>query len=239
VAHRLRLVSLAGGRIAWAGFWLGVAAAFMVLQPLPLLWFLVHGERKAALTLAGTWLAIMATGVMILGPEVYFSWLRLLAGAPLNGQFHDASVMQMLVRTLSTTHQFLPVTIAPDAVRPIWAAAAGLIVALTVARRRESDRACLSVLSAAILVAPIGWIFAAWWFAGPAIALWLRGPGLTRVLLGATALVLWLPDDLPLWGQPSSWLTITVGSIFFWVVSTLWVVSTFGSFREVRVGLRA
>jgi hypothetical protein len=143
------------------------------------------------------------------------------------GQFHDAALLQFFLRLFTDTSQYVPIVDAPSVVHPLWALVAGLLLAGTVMRHVDADRACLSVLTAAVLISPIGWILSAWWFIGPSLALGLSSRGVRRmVIMWALGLLLWLPDSAPLWGQPSAWLTATWGSLNTWVVMALWAVAT-------------
>jgi hypothetical protein len=55
--------------------------------------------------------------------------------------------------------------------------------------------------------------------------MWLTGGIFERAALSGVALLLWLPSTLPLAGQPSPFLTVTVGSLNFWCVMTLLVIA--------------
>jgi alpha-1,2-mannosyltransferase len=209
------------GRVGFAGLWLGLAAACKVLLLLPLLWFVLHREYRAATIMIAAWLAVFLAGLLALGADTYAGWLSILARAPMDGQFHDAALLQFAQRALSETPQFVPLLSAPAMARPLWAVLAGLAVTMTVVVKRDPDRTMLSVVAAAILVAPIGWVFGSWWLAGPAAAAWLSGTPATRRLLVLAGVGLWLPDTTPLWGQPSPWLTVTLGSLNTWVILAL------------------
>ena len=223
------------GHLVIAGVWLGVMASCKVLVFLALLYFVVHGAWRAALAMIGTAAAIVAIGVSGFGSAPYAAWLEMLSRAPMSGQFHDASIMQTLLRWLTPTLQFVPIADAAELVRPIWAAAAGLVATLAVTvPRRAADAAVLAVLSAALLASPIGWILAAWWLIAPAVAIWLTGGIFERSALSAVAVLLWLPSTLPLAGQPSPFLTLTVGSLNFWCVMTLLVVAVAAGRRGVK-----
>ena len=214
------------GHVVIAGVWLGVIASCKVLVFLALFYFVVHGAWRAAMAMLGTAAAIVAIGVAGFGSAPYAAWLEMLSRAPMSGQFHDASIMQTLLRWLTPTLQFAPIADAAGLVRPIWAAAAGLVATLAVTvPRRAADAAVLAVLSAALLASPIGWILAAWWLIAPAVAMWLTGGIFERAALSGVALLLWLPSTLPLAGQPSPFLTVTVGSLNFWCVITLLVIA--------------
>jgi len=210
------------GRLTVTARWLGAAAACKVLLLLPLVWFAIQREHRAALAMTSTWLVIFVVGLLTLGIDVYAGWLVILARAPMAGQFHDAAIMQAALRAFTETSLYAPIMPAPALVRPIWAVLAGLLVTATVIVRRDPDRALLTLIAAAILVAPIGWVFGCWWLAGPAVAVWVTGTTWARLALACGAVALWLPDTTPLWGQPSPWLTLTTGSLYLWVAVALW-----------------
>jgi alpha-1,2-mannosyltransferase len=221
------------GQMVYAGAFIGLAAACKVLLLLPLLWFLIHREWKAAAMMVWVGLFITLAGIAALGPGVYLDWLRLVARAPMDGQFHHAAVLQMLHRWLSETPQFQPLIIAPDAIRPAWAVLAGLLCAMTLAVKRAPDAAVLSLLTCAVLVSPLGWILTGFWFVGPAVAIFSPQ---SKWLLIAAAVMLWLPDTLPVLGQPSVALTLTLGVWNTAIVALLWIaaVISFNGTRDVK-----
>jgi hypothetical protein len=210
------------GDFARAACWLALGASMKVLLALPLLWFVMRGHWRAALVMAGTMAAVFAGGVGLFGAESYAAWLEMLARSPVAGHFRDGSIMAMLTRTFGDSSSFAPVVDAPWLIRPLWALLTGGVVALALLRPAGPDRTVLGLLAAATLAAPIGWIYSAWWFLGPAGGVWLAGAGYARWLLTASAIVLWLPDTAPLWGQPNPWLTPTVGSFCCWVWFCFW-----------------
>lgn len=220
------------GQMVYAGAFIGLAASCKVLLLLPLVWFLLHREWKAAAMMAWTGLFITLAGIATLGPGVYLDWLSLVARAPMDGQFHHAAVLQMLHRWLSETPQFQPLLVAPDAIRPAWAVVAGLLCAVTLAVKRSPDAAVLSLLTCAVLVSPLGWILTGFWFVGPAVAVWSRAPKLVAL----AAVMLWLPDTLPVLGQPSVALTLTLGVWNTAIVALLWfaAVISFNATADVK-----
>ena len=94
------------GDLVRAGIWLGVMASCKVLVFLALFYFIVRGAWRAALAMAGTTAAMVVIGIAVFGSAPYAAWLEMVSRAPMSGQFHDASVMQTLLRWLTPTLQF-------------------------------------------------------------------------------------------------------------------------------------
>jgi hypothetical protein len=215
------------GTFTRAGVWIGIAASVKVLLLLPVLFFAVRGHWRAALAVVLTTAVIAAGGLIVFGVPVYQSWLTMLAQAPIAGHFRDGSVMAALTRTLDHDVHYAATSAAPWLVRPLWAVVSGLLVTIAIVGPRDRDRAFLAVLAASVLAAPIGWSYAIWWILGPAAAVWVSGSMMTRGVLTAAIVVMWLPDTSPLLGQPNPWLTPLWGSLFLWVWITCWAVGTF------------
>ena len=222
------------GSLARAAVWIALGASVKVLLALPLLWFVVRGHWRAAGALVGTLAAVFLVGIAVFGAASYGAWLEMLSRSPLSGHFRDGALMPALTRMLGESSSFAPVAHVPALIRPLWAALSGVIIALALLKPADGDRSFLALLAAATLAAPIGWIYAAWWFAGPVAAVWLTSSVAWRWAIGGVGLALWLPDTTPLVGQPNAWLTPLVGSLFFWVWIALWGAGV-GSARRSRV----
>jgi hypothetical protein len=202
-----------------------VAASVKLLLVLALLWFVVRGRWRAALAMAATTTAIFGIGVFVFGSESYRGWLEMLSRAPMAGHFRDGALMAALIRLCGESASFAAVVDAAWLVRPAWAMLAGLVVALGLLAPRDRDRAYLALLASAVLCAPIGWIYAAWWFLGPAAAVWISGTALVRWCVTLAAVVLWLPDTVAVWGQPHRAMTLVLGSLASVVWLCFWVAA--------------
>jgi hypothetical protein len=222
------------GDLPRAAAWFAVGASVKVLLGLPLLWFVIRGHGRAAAAFLGTAAAIFLIGLIVFGGGSYAAWLEMLSRSPLSGHFRDGAILPALTRTLGESSSFLPLLHAPQVIRPAWAVLSGLVVSLALLKPLDADRTVLALLAAATLAAPIGWIYAAWWFTGPAVAVFLTATGTWRWVLAAVAFALWLPDTTPLLGQPNAWLTPLLGSLFFWVWLALWSAGV-GAARPARV----
>ena len=65
-------------------------------------------------------------------------------------------------------------------IQPVWAGIVGVVIAGALLTSTDADRTVLALLAAATLTAPIGWIYSAWWFIGPGLAVWVGGSKGTR-----------------------------------------------------------
>lgn len=214
------------GRLGRAAAWLGLVGSAKVLMLAPVFWLMVRGRYRAAFTLLAATAAIFSAGVVVFGHQAYVEWLAILRRAPMAGQFHDAAFLQALMRATAETEQYVPFVRLPlEAAHLMWAVVAGLVLSATALVRRGPDRTFLALVSSSIFIAPIGWIHAAWWLVAPALAVARFSGTAARVALLTCAVVLWLPDAAPLWGQPSPWLTISWGSVNAWVVLTVWITA--------------
>ncbi len=154
----------------------------------------------------------------------------------------NASLQGFLKRALQETFHYQPVVHAPDAVIPLWIAGFGIIGLLSLATvlldrsARAVDRAFTILLLAAILMSPLGWIYYLL-LALPSTVGLIRhkmadphglapsgrlGPFLRTASMSLAALLVLCPTALQIVGQPSSLLTVTLGSAHFWTVFFCW-----------------
>ena len=83
-------------------------------------------------------------------------------------------------------------------------------------------------LTAALLVSPVGWIYYHFLFVGPVLSLaltkrWWATSRFRRVLIVSFAVPLLLAPGMLAIGQPNGWLSLTLGSLYFWSLLALWV----------------
>jgi hypothetical protein len=213
------------GELTRAARWLAVAASIKLLLALALLWFVVRGRWRAALAMAATTAVIFGIGAFVFGSEAYRGWLEMLSRAPMAGHFRDGALMATLIRLCGESASFAAVVDAAWLIRPAWAVLAGIVVAVGLLAPRDRDRACLALLASAALSAPIGWIYSAWWFLGPAAAVWISGTALVRSCVTVAAVILWLPDTVATWGQPNPVMTLGFGSLATGVWLCFWTAA--------------
>jgi hypothetical protein len=117
----------------------------------------------------------------------------------------------------------------------IGAVVIGLLSYLVVLadRTEESvDRSFALLMITALLVSPLGWLYYVWFVLGPAVAVLAWGGSaarggafLRRVQIGliwVAGMVSVIPEVVVRSFQPSSLLTVTLGSAYFWGMAALW-----------------
>jgi hypothetical protein len=232
------------GQWGRAGLWLGACAG---VKPFLLLFlpYLALTRRRRAL--AGACAAIAGSvlaGVAVFGASAHVSWLGALAASQQWTWFPmGVSLNAVFARFLTETPVYVPFTISPWLAR-LWvipAAAIGLVSLVLTARPRATapdepiadrdphtvDAPFATLLLAAQLMSPLGWVYYLWWVAGPLAALVLRGSARARtaLVLAAAILALMVPPALTSLLPSSSGATLTVGSLYFWATLSLWVVA--------------
>jgi hypothetical protein len=190
------------GRWEVAGVLLGVAASLKVFLLVFGAWLIV--ARLHRLSHVGWW------------------WL------PMN-----LSLRGMADRVFVAHGPFAAVFAAPAVVQPAWLVAALVVVAVTAwrtwpARGVDVDRVFATLLVAALLVSPLGWIYYLPLATAPVVALAIRrelsGPGPLRVALAAIALAfLYVPVEVTERGQPSALATLGLACAHGWGALLLWV----------------
>jgi hypothetical protein len=103
----------------------------------------------------------------------------------------------------------------PPSIRLASLAAGVAIVMLTIARTRDVDveRSWPLLVTTALLVSPLGWIYYFWWIF-PGIRPW-------RVLLVAP--LLWVPWAYLAVNPANRLVAATLGSLYFWGAAALWI----------------
>ena len=245
-ACRAWVASRRGQWIA-AGALLGVLAS---LKPFLLVFlpFLAVARRWGAfVTLIVTAGVCNLVGLVAFGWPTFYSWLVGLGSITWSKSVLNASIFGVLERGLSDRlapgWDLAPVTHAPALVYPLWLSAVAVVFGasvLTVRQSRGGDREADYVfalgLTAALLVSPVGWIYYHFLFVGPVLALvrkeqWWTISSVRRVLLlGFAGPLLCAPGMLAAW-QPNGWLSLTLGSLYFWSLLALWVCIVLPVFR--------
>lgn len=232
------------GQWGRAGLWLGACAS---VKPFLLVFvpYLILTRRTRALgAMAAAIAAAFSAGAIVFGLSAHVSWLRALAAADQWAWFPmSVSMNAVFTRFFSDTTAYAPVAIRPALIR-LWvipAIVVGLVSLAQAARPRATapdepmqerdphsvDAPFATLLLAAQLMSPLGWVYYLWWLAGPLAALALRTASTTwsRRLLGFGLVGLMLPPALTVLFQPFAGATVTVGSLYFWATFSLWVVA--------------
>lgn len=187
------------------GFGVGIAAGVKITPLFFVLYLLVRGRRREAVTaLAGFGATVLIGALVLPRASVEFFTRRLFeTGRVGKAWIVDNQSLQGLTARLLHTAE-------PGAVWAVGAVAVGA-AGLWVARRADEPRALLAAAFTALLISPISWSHH-WVWCVPLIAvLWAEGRTRTAVVVALvfTARSLWLVPhagdldlQLPLWQQP-------------------------------------
>jgi hypothetical protein len=255
------------GQIAWLLWWpvtwawaaarhgqwipsaivLGIVASLKPFVGLFVPFLALAAGRGAAAAAAASAFVCLSVGAIGLGWRAFAAWLDALQSVTWALHILNASLLgvfkRLFTERLMPEWNVEPLTVAPNVVWPLWGATSVLILAVSlwaVLRDRSHpsvDRFFVVVLSAALLVSPLGWIYYEFLLVGPVLALataerWWDGGGWRRLLLGcALASVLLGPGALASF-QPSGWSTMSLGSAYFWGLLSVWISAVAGSFSS-------
>ena len=137
------------------------------------------------------------------------AWLQALGGVTWASADMNASLQGMLARTLTKpSENAAPLVAAPGLVAPLALAGAALILVVTLVRTRQRsiEQSWLPLMVAALLASPLGWLYYFWWI--------LPGTRPSRLLFASP--LLFIPWGVMTMIQPAGWLTLTLGSVYFW-----------------------
>jgi alpha-1,2-mannosyltransferase len=241
----LTLAWAAARREHWsrAGIYLGLAMSLKLFLLIFIPYFVLRRRLAAAAASCAAASACFVAGVLIFGPGSYWSWLSQLRSVTWAWRSPNASVLGVLTRSLSENPYYTPLSVTPELILPLWLPTVAIVGVLTIVAvtfdRTESavDRAFALLLSAALLISPLGWIYYLWLGLGPLAALaisWRNGaPRNPQEASSAAArwrqrfLILAVPGLVwPHFGtfafQPHSWATILLASAYFWSMAALW-----------------
>ncbi len=232
-----------GGRWNRAGVYLGLAMSLKLFLLIFIPYFVLRRHLRAAAASCAAASACFVAGALIVGSGSYWSWLDQLSSVSWAWRSPNASVLGILTRSLSENPHFAPFTVAPGLVLPLWASVVAIvgvltIVAVTFDRTKSAvDRAFAILLSAALLISPLGWVYYLWLGLGPFAALaleWRNGAGRNpqpatsaaarwrqRFLILAVPGLVW-PHFATFAFQPHAWATLLLASAYFWSTAALW-----------------
>ena len=224
-----------------AGVALGLAVSVKPFMLVFLPWLALRGRTGPVFTSVLVAGAAFASGIVVFGTQAWNGWLSAIGAIDWHGLPMNASFRGYLARIFDHTVSYHTVFDAPDIVIPIWVAgfvAIGLTSLTVVVLDRTpsaTDRAFTLLLLAALLMAPLGWIYYVLLALPSTIGLFLRradslrtdptGRALERARLVAAVAgggLLLLPTAALLVPEPSTLHTLTVGSAHFWAVWCLW-----------------
>jgi alpha-1,2-mannosyltransferase len=210
-------------RGAWtkaAIVWGVLASVKPFLLVLPVYVALRRQWRAGAMSVA-TITTCYGVGIVVFGLDAHRAWFMALrdssawAWAAMNG-----SLLGLASRTLAPSPYLAPLVNAPRAISLVWLTLSlgGAAVTAWALMQRETDpdRDLLLLLLLGLLVSPLGWIYYAWWLLGPALA--VVSARRWTAWFTASASGFFMPVLLTTLGQPSGWLTLTIGSIYTWTL---------------------
>ena len=235
--------------LAWAaarrGHWITAGCLLGVLASLkPFLLVLLP-----FVAIARRWRAVVAlvvsagvsnlVGLVAFGWETFSAWSGGLGSITWSKSLLNASIFGVLERAFSDrvapVWDVAPVASASWLVYPLWVVASMLVLGVSLwsipralARDGGTDRVFAVGLTAALLISPIGWIYYHFLFVGPTLALavnerWWGTSRARRVLLVCFTVPLLAAPGMLAAGQPNGWLSLTLGSVYFWSLVALWV----------------
>jgi hypothetical protein len=226
-----------------AGVYLGLAMGLKLFLLIFVPYLVLRRRPGAAAASCATAAASFLTGLLVVGVSGYWSWLSQLASVTWAWRGPNASILGILTRSLSENPYYTPVAVATELVFPLWFPLVAIVAGVSLAAVRLDhdpsavDRAFAILLSAALLISPLGWIYYLWLALGPVAALaiaWNRetardgydpGAGAVqwrqRLLALAVPGLMW-PHFATFLFQPQAWATPLVASAYFWSVAALW-----------------
>jgi alpha-1,2-mannosyltransferase len=193
----------------------GVALSLKPFLGVFLLWLLVTRRWRAAAVAVVSAAATFAVGLAVYGVDVTRAWLEALGGVTWASADMNASLQGVLARTLTKpSENAAPLVVAPGLVAPMALAGAVLILVVTLSRTRQRsiEESWLPLMIAALLASPLGWLYYFWWI--------LPGTRPSRLLFASP--LLFVPWGVMTMLQPAGWLTLTLGSVYFWGLAMLW-----------------
>lgn len=250
------LAQLATGQVAWilalpvtaawacarhgewtrGGLLLGVAASFKPFLWIFLPYFLLRRQWWAAgAALAGA-VALGVTGLVAFGVSAWFDYLDALGSITWAAYIINGSIYGFLERLVSGAGGNWPLAPMPvlETLSVFWGwTALSCVVGGATAWQlwRRSDRNVdwdfFVVLTASLLISPLGWSYYLILLVGPLIALGRAGGIRNPIFIIAIGVQFIWPDALQA-GQPNGLATLTIGSALFWSLLTLWGIATFG-----------
>ena len=215
-------------RWSLAGVLVGILASIKSFLLMPMAYFLVRRQWRALAVSVMAFAAAFAVGLGTFGMEAHRSWIASLGGMNWPWPVLNGSLLGFLARTLGPSPSLAPVFLTPGWVYPLWAllSLTGLALTLVAIARRpaEVDRALGLLLVASLLFSPLGWVYYAWLLIPPLVAVAHDGLSRPRRWLLTFALVAGLcPSMLARSAQPSALATATLGSVYFWGFTAIWV----------------
>ena len=225
---------------------LGITMSVKPFLGLLLLPFAFKRRWSALIVAVAVALTSFSFGAVVLGFGAFVSWMRAIRGVYWAGYVFNSSIFGLSSRLLGEgplpTWGLQPITKAPAWIQPVWIVASVCLIAFTVRqlygrypttaksaeRSVDIDREFATILSSALLITPLGWIYYHFFLAGPVIAVftqedWRRSLHWKPLVLVLSLTGLVLSPGRLMSGQPSPWATLTIGSAYFWGLLGVWM----------------
>jgi alpha-1,2-mannosyltransferase len=218
-----------------AGVWLGLCISLKLFFLLFLPWLLWHRRWRAIGTCVASIAGAVALGAVAYGPRVYVEWIESLGSVGWWWMAMNASWQGFVTRTLEGSASVTPVLSAPAVVKPVAAIGSALVCVVTLwytrrlhAKTRQIDAAWLLIVLGAVLGSPLGWVYYLPLIVPPFAAVLTTGawrvlPRWVLVIVMLAAAGLYVPLEQAAAGQPSSLVTLTIASVYFWSSAALWM----------------
>lgn len=208
------------GQWTKCGAWLGVVISIKPFLGLFIPYLIIRREWRALVAAALVAVGAFSIGLSVFGVSSHSEWLRAMSVVDWGAQPMNGALYGLFARSLAPSLIFTPVQHAPWLVKPLWAVAAAIVAAVTlVGSRRSIDHGFATVILAAVLICPLGWVYYVWLAAPACAAIWqTRRP--MAVWLGAFGLA--VPLVAVMAWQPSALATVTLGSAYLWGTLGFW-----------------
>jgi hypothetical protein len=202
-----------------AGAWLGVLISVKPFLALFVPYLLLERQWKGTIALIATVVGTFVIGLCVFGWQAHVDWFGALRQVSWAWTRMNGSLQGLLARTLAPSPEFTPFADAPCSRGFVVPRRSRGSLSFVVAKR-SVDHAFASLILGALLISPLGWVYYLWLVLPPALALWhLRAP--VTVWLGLAALA--TPYISIAAGQPSPWMTLTIGALYTWATLLLWI----------------
>ncbi|NUT18072.1 MAG: DUF2029 domain-containing protein [Hamadaea sp.] len=196
------LVSRSRPASRFGGVWIGVAAAIKLTPAIFIVFLLVAGRTRAALTAAVTFVGCGLLGLLVAPDASRMYWLHLFydtsrVGAPYVSNQSPYGMLRRLFTNDPAIDSWYPVI-------PLLIGLVGLTIAATLARRGDWLAAVATTGMTGLLVSPISWAHH-WVWVVPALAVLIRD-GWRRIAAGAYAIFVLAPMWwTPHFGEPGEY----------------------------------
>jgi hypothetical protein len=223
------------------GLWLGIALSVKPFLLLLVPYLLVRRRWSAVAACFATGALCFAIGLLVFGFDNHLSWYRGLGVAvtwswlPLN-----ASLQGMLQRTFTDNLFFTHVaTLSTENVHLLVIGLSAVIALVTLffaardSSALEVDRSFALLLTASVMLCPLGWAYYFWLPLGPTLALvlaWKRSGApvgqraiWSRRLFWIGFAGLFCPIQLLEIGQPFPVATVLFANLYFWTILGIWL----------------